>query len=46
MTPKRLKNRLEHCADMVVRYLLVDKGLEVQAKKKSALKVHQPKTSK
>jgi len=46
MTPKRLKNRLEHCADMVVRYLLVDKELEVQAKKKSALKVHQPKTSK
>lgn len=46
MTPKRLKNRLEHCADMVVRYLLVDNRLEIQAKKKSALNVQKPKTSK
>jgi TetR/AcrR family transcriptional regulator len=45
MTPTRLKNRLEHCADMVVRYLLVDKGLSPQKNIKPTVGSKKPKKS-
>lgn len=35
MTPRRLKNRLEHCAEMVVRYLLVESQVTPKAKSPS-----------
>ena len=45
MTPKRLKNRLEHCADMVVRYLLVEKTAGTHDKKKLIVNSKKPKKS-
>lgn len=45
MTPKRLKNRLEHCADMVVRYLLVEKTSGTHDKKKLIVNSKKPKKS-
>jgi|CryBogDrversion2_11_1035321.scaffolds.fasta_scaffold00178_10 TetR/AcrR family transcriptional regulator len=45
MTSKRFKSRLDHCAEMVVRYLLVDPRLDVQVQKKSILNLKKTKTS-